>query len=175
VKRAKSLVNTGMPKGLPATHSGPKPGDFPLGSLESRAAVRAILNGIASTDCICFPPDEPPGLELPVEIEAARAVRCPVHGERFTKLAPALYRVITHPYHLGKDWRKWHSRQYIKAMDASFPLDRWPAGEIVEPDDSVRFVLKDGTEVLYVPPPPPIYDYNTDEPTGEYVRRRPWR
>jgi len=29
---------------IPATDSGPKPGDFPLGSLESRAAVRAILN-----------------------------------------------------------------------------------------------------------------------------------
>ena len=28
---------------LPATHSGPRPADFPLGSLESRAAVRALL------------------------------------------------------------------------------------------------------------------------------------
>ena len=27
---------------LPATNSGPKPGDFPLGSLESRAAARAV-------------------------------------------------------------------------------------------------------------------------------------
>jgi hypothetical protein len=78
-------------------------------------------------------------------------------------------------YHLDPDWREWHSPQYIKAMDASFPPDRWPAEEIVGPDESVRFVLKDGTEVLYVPPPPPIYDYETGEFTGEYVRRRPWR
>ncbi len=28
---------------LPATHSGPRPADFPLGSLESRAAARALL------------------------------------------------------------------------------------------------------------------------------------
>ena len=28
---------------LLATHSGPRPGDFPLGSLESRAAVRRLL------------------------------------------------------------------------------------------------------------------------------------
>jgi hypothetical protein len=76
-------------------------------------------------DCICFPPDEPPGLELPVEIEAARAVRCPLHGERFSKLALNPYRVITLPYHLSSDWRKWHSQQYIRAMDASFPPDRW--------------------------------------------------
>jgi hypothetical protein len=27
---------------LPATNLGPKPGDFPLGSLESRAAARAV-------------------------------------------------------------------------------------------------------------------------------------
>jgi hypothetical protein len=28
---------------LPATNSGPRPGDFPLGSAESRAAARALL------------------------------------------------------------------------------------------------------------------------------------
>ena len=55
---------------------------------------------------------------------------------------------------LGEIGEKWHSPQSIKAMDASFPPDRWPAEEVVGPDDSVRFVLKDGTEVLYVPPHP---------------------
>ena len=110
-----------------------------------------------------------------VEIEAARAVHCPLHGERFSRLTPHLYRVTTLPYHLGRGWRTWHSRQYIMAMDAVFPFDRWPAEEIVEPDDSVRFVLKDGTEVLRLPPPPPIYDYETGGFTGKYVPRRPWR
>ena len=52
--------------------------------------------------------------------------------------------------------------QYIKAVDASFPPDRWPAEEVVGPDDSMRFVLKDGIEVLYVPPAHSIYDYKTN-------------
>jgi len=37
-----------------------------------------------------------------------------------------------------------------KSDGREFPRDRWPAEEIVESDDSVRFVLKDGTEVLPV-------------------------
>ena len=49
---------------LSATNSEPKPGDFPLGSLESRAAACAILGTLTGEDCICFPPDEPPYLEL---------------------------------------------------------------------------------------------------------------
>ena len=36
-------------------------------------------------------PDELPDLELKAEIEAARAIRCPLHGERFSKLAPKIY------------------------------------------------------------------------------------
>jgi hypothetical protein len=31
---------------LPATVSGPRPGDFPIGSLKSRAAARALLNRV---------------------------------------------------------------------------------------------------------------------------------
>jgi len=31
------------PSPLPATHSGPRPADFPLGSVESRAAARAMM------------------------------------------------------------------------------------------------------------------------------------
>ena len=48
-----------------------------------------------------------------------------------------------------------HSPQYVKAMDASFPQDRWPATKIVEPDGAVRFVLKDGTEIHRMAPPDP--------------------
>jgi hypothetical protein len=36
--------------GLPATNSGPRPADFPLGSVESRAAVRAMINRRAAPD-----------------------------------------------------------------------------------------------------------------------------
>lgn len=35
---------------LPATVPGPKPGDFALGSVESRAAARAILHRLAEND-----------------------------------------------------------------------------------------------------------------------------
>ena len=133
---------------------------------QSRAAARAMLDGTAGRDCICFRPDEPPHLELRAEIEAAKAVKCPLHGEKFTRLAPTIYRAMKIPQHLDPAWRKWRSPQYIKAMDASFPPDRWPAQEIVEPDDSVRFVLKDGTEIYRLPPPEPVYDYASGELAG---------
>jgi hypothetical protein len=42
----------------------------------------------------------------------------------------------------------------LEAMDASFPPDRWPATKMVEPNGVVRFVLKDGTEIYRVGPPP---------------------
>jgi hypothetical protein len=120
----------------------------------------------AEADCICFPPEEPPHLELRPEIEAARAVRCSLHGERFKKLAPTAYRVIGLPAHLDRDSWSWCSAQYIKAMDASFPPDRWPAKKIVEADGTVRFVLKDGSEVHRLPPPEPVYDYTSGELAG---------
>src|SRR5271166_2003964 len=117
-------------------------------------------------ECICFPPDEPPALRLSAEIEAARAVLCPVHGRRFSRLARDIYRPISLPEHLDPAWRRWRSALYIKAMDASFPSDRWPATKIVEPDGAVRFVLKDGTEVHRLPPPEPVYDYHSGQLIG---------
>jgi hypothetical protein len=88
----------------------------------------------AEADCLCFPPDEPPFLELRAEAEAAksvlcplhgerfsRSVLCPLHGERFSRVAPHNYRVIDLPVHLDPSWRNQRSPQYIKAMDVSFP------------------------------------------------------
>ena len=163
------MASKGNGRGLPATCSGPKPGDFLLGSLESRAAARSMLDGLAGKDCICFPPDELPDLELKAEIEAARAIRCPLHGERFSKLAPAIYRAprSVRPVHLQPEsWLAWHSPQYLKALRASFPPDRWPATELTEPDGAVLFVLKDGSEIHRIGPAPEIYDYDTGEPCG---------
>jgi len=57
------------------------------------------------------------------------------------------------------------SAQYIKSMDASFPPDRWPAKKIEEPDGTVRFVQKDGTEIHRLSPAP-AYDYTSGESTG---------
>jgi hypothetical protein len=91
-----------------------------------------------------------------VEIEAARAVPCPVHGERFTRLGRTIYRVILVPAHLNRACWDWRSPQYIKAMEASSLPDRFPAGRVEEPDGAVRFVLKDGTEIHRIGPPPEL-------------------
>jgi len=126
----------------------------------------------AEEDCICFPPEEPPHLELRPEIEAARAVRCPLHGERFKNLAPTIYREMGLPAHLDRARWSWRSAQYIKAMDASFPPDLWPAKKIVGPDGAMRFVLKDGAEIHRLPPPEPVYDYTSGELAG-FVKGHP--
>ena len=76
VGRVKEVADEYYGRRLPATATcGPKPGDFPIGSLESRAAARAMLGILGPSECICFPADEPPHLELKVEVEAARAVQ----------------------------------------------------------------------------------------------------
>lgn len=133
---------------------------------------RLKRGAIPVPDCICFPPGEPPSLVLKAEIESARMVRCPLHGERFDRLASAIYIAaqFRQPTHLHPEHWKGASRQYIKAMEASFPPDRWPAREIVDPDDGVRFVLKDGTEIHRISPPPLVYDLATGKPCGRIGR-----
>ena len=125
----------------------------------------------AEVDCICFPPDEPPQLQLKAEVESARSVLCPLHGERFAKVAPAIWRVIETPAHMNLSEWSWHSPQYIKAMKESFPSDRWPAREVTEPDGTVRFLLKDGTEIHRIGPPSKVYDYDTGKLIGLVGRR----
>jgi len=129
-------------------------------------------NADSEEGCVCFPSGEPPDLGLKAEIEAAKAVRCPIHGPRFSKLAPTIYVATQYrqPTHLHPERGKWRSRQYERAMKASFPPDRWPAQEIVDPDGAVRFVLKDGTEIHRISPPPLVYDSGTGEPCGRLGR-----
>jgi hypothetical protein len=136
-------------------------------TLKSRLSkLEKTKRGItAEADCICFPPDEPPFLELRAEAEAAKSVLCPLHGERFSRIAPQVYRVIDLAVHLDPFWRNRRSPQYIKAMEASFLSDRWPSTEVVEPDGAVRFVLKDGTEIHRLAPPPEIREYKA--PTSQ--------
>jgi hypothetical protein len=166
------VANQGDERRLTATHLGPKPGDFPVGSLESRAAARSMLDTMPARHCICFPPDAPPDLALKAEIEAAKAVRCPIHGNRFSELAPTIYVAarFRQPTHLNPERWKGGSPQYVRAMEASFPPDRWPAQEIVDPDGAVRFLLKDGTEIHRISPPPLVYDLDTGKPCGRIGR-----
>jgi hypothetical protein len=82
-------------------------------------------------DCICFPPNEPPKLLLQAERDAASGVLCPVHGQRFSRFAgPLIYGEVNPlPTHLHLSWQS-RSPQYVKAMAASFPSDRWPATKL---------------------------------------------
>jgi hypothetical protein len=65
------------------------PGDFPIGSMQSRAAARLRLQkigevGKGSSECICFPEDEQPFFRTSEERDLAEGVQCPLHGKRFT-------------------------------------------------------------------------------------------
>jgi hypothetical protein len=127
-----------------------------------------MLETAPARQCICFPPDEPPNLVLRAEIEAAKAVRCPLHGNRFSELAPTIYIAAQYrqPAHLHPERWKWRSPQYVRAIEASFPPDRWPAQQIVDPDGGARFVLKDGTEIHRISPSAEVYDFDTGKPCG---------
>src|SRR5215472_2943403 len=118
---------------------------------------------IAEADCICFPPDEQPFLRLRAEREAVTSVTCQIHGKRFKHIEGDIS--IPFPTHFYPNWRTWRSPQYVKAMDASFPPDRWPATEVTESDGTHRYVLKDGTEIFRVEPTP-VYSYQSGELVG---------
>jgi hypothetical protein len=104
------------------------PGDFPIGSVQSRAAARLRVQkigeaGKGSSECICFPEDEQPFFRTSEESDLAEGVQCPLHGKRFT---PRF-----HIYVAAWRWKnevkfRWPrlSAQYHEAWAASFPADR---------------------------------------------------
>lgn len=49
-----------------------------------RAEQAAKAEHRFSTECICFPEDEPPFFAFGIEFEMLTRVKCPLHGERFT-------------------------------------------------------------------------------------------
>lgn len=124
------------------------PGDFPIGSPESRAAARFRLQGIGETgegsrDCICFPEDEQPFFCSVAEEQVAARVKCPLHGDRFK--APHFYLYVARWYREKEPLRICQkSSQYQKAWAAGFPPNLWPAEE-VQVGGKVMLRLKDGT------------------------------
>ena len=128
------------------------PGDFSLGSPESRMAARIRLQriGVAGerpSDCICFPTDEPPFFGTPFEMEIAAKLKCTLHGDRF----PPQFFVYVSQWLRAKLWKHlWshHSKQHRKAWFASFPPDLWPAVEEEDPNGRIFLKLKDGTRLL---------------------------
>ncbi len=61
---------------LPATNSNPKPGDFPVGSIESRAVARAMFDRKQSTREKIVVTVEHIGSNRPLDI-----IECPVSEE----------------------------------------------------------------------------------------------
>ena len=101
------------------------PGDFPLGSLQSRAAARLRLQAIGMTGevpaaCICFPEDQQPFFCSPSEELVADRVKCPLHGNRFKQPIPHLY-VSAWLAEKQPVRRQRLSAQARKAWAASFP------------------------------------------------------
>jgi hypothetical protein len=101
------------------------PGDFPLGSAQSRAAARLRLQlvgvgGEPAFDCICFPEDERPSFGFLIEMEIASKVQCRVHGAEFTPLSH-LYVAKRFREKLWKLLWTHHSEQYRRAWFARFP------------------------------------------------------
>lgn len=89
--------------------------------------IQADTNATYAPECICFPAGEPPALSTEEEIAVARAVKCPQHGERFADVRrPVVFRSA---WLVRGEWEHdfpHNSRQYAKAMRASFPADHNP-------------------------------------------------
>lgn len=147
---AKALSGKTNVKSQGATLLGP--GDFPLGSAQSRAAARLRLQvaragGQLTSDCICFPEDEQPSFGFAIEMEVASKVKCPVHGAR-SKPSFHLYVAKRFREQLWKDLWTHHSDQYRKAWYARFPPELWPAQEEETEDGAIFLKLKDGNRLL---------------------------
>ena len=124
------------------------PGDFPLGSLASRAAARIMLQrvGVAGeppASCICFPKTEQPFFGFPLEGKIAFAVKCPLHGDRFKWPYFYVYVSVWVRVNIWRHLKANHSAQYQKAWHASFPAELWPAEEVFV-DGKLALRLKDG-------------------------------
>jgi hypothetical protein len=141
------LSNKNNAEVLGATVLGP--GDFPLGSLASRAAARIRLQhiGVAGgppSSCICFPETEAPFFGFPIHGEVAFAVKCPLHGDRFKWPCFFMYVSKWVRVNIWDHMKANHSSQYQTAWNASFPPELWPAEEVLA-ESRIVLRLKDGT------------------------------
>jgi hypothetical protein len=116
-----------------------------------RAEEVLKAHSIFSTDCICFPEEERPFFGFPIEMEIAGAVKCPLHGRRFTPLI----HIYVAKWLREKLWERlatFHSEQYRKAWFATFPPELWPAEEEEDESGMIFLRLKDGTRLLAFEP-----------------------
>jgi hypothetical protein len=107
-----------------------------------RAEEAARAQSKHFADCICFPANEQPFFDFPIEEKIAAAVRCPLHGERFMRF----FRIYVPGWRRESEKKRWPglSQQYHKAWFATFPPELWPGQEELV-DGKVALRLKDGT------------------------------
>jgi hypothetical protein len=88
-----------------------------------RAEQRVMENKtfLPDSDCICFPPDEPPFFFHAIEREIAFRVKCPSHGNRFVPMFHLYVGSWRREREEGRRGRL--SAQHQKAWLASFPAD----------------------------------------------------
>jgi hypothetical protein len=115
----------------------------------ARAEEAAKAQSRFSSQCICFPGNEPPFFNWPVEQEIAAAVKCHLHGDRFKPVKFFFYVAKWLREKRVSLMQTHHSEQYRKAWDASFPPNLWPAQEVLN-DAHTILQLKDGTTLSAV-------------------------
>ena len=97
-----------------------------------------------SPQCICFPENEPPSFNWPVEQQIAARVKCPLHGERFKRMTFFVYVSQWLREKRQTLMQTHHSEQYRRAWFAGFPPELWPAQELLN-NEPTALLLKDGT------------------------------
>jgi hypothetical protein len=116
-----------------------------IGDLKRDLAELQKLWSKLSPDCICFPENEQPSFDWPLEGDIAFSVKCPVHGDRFKWPVFFVY-VSKWSRQRADNLRQRRSHQYKKAWETTFPPHLWPAEEEVIAE--TRFLrLKDGTRI----------------------------
>jgi hypothetical protein len=113
---AKALSSKENNKRQGATLLGP--GDFPLGSPQSRAAARLRfqlvgVGGDPAVDCICFPEYEQPSFGFPIEIEIASKALCSSLASHFQQELHSLPVASIAPCP-GPPWRNATERRLIQ-------------------------------------------------------------
>src|SRR5581483_1354233 len=138
----------------------------PIEKLEQRMRQRAKVASKSDPRCICYPERRRPEVNFSIQLEIAFAVKCPLHGDRFTLESNEME--IYTPKWLRKKKEKWtydlsityggpggffaenYAGQYRKAHFAAFPPDLW-AGVVLkgtEAEGEMTFLrLNDGTRI----------------------------
>ncbi len=106
---------------------------------------------VFSADCICFREKERPSFGFLIEMEIAGAVKCPLHGDRFTPLFHLYVPKWLREKSL-EHLEDFHSEQYRKAWFAGFPRELWPAEEEESEKGRIFLKLKNGTRFLAYEP-----------------------